>query len=243
MTVLIVEPDSQEADRLAVGLSAEGFTCEWTEDGTEALRRAPSMGALVMESTLPGLSGLDVVRSLREHHLSVPVIFHAARCSPDDRVRGLEAGADHFLSKPCTIPELAARIRAVLRRRQPASRLARIRVADLLWEPALRRVSRSGHRIDLTPKEYALVALLLDHRGEVVSRELIAQALWCQSPGHVEIRSTNAMDVQIRRLRAKLDGPFATPLLHTLRGLGLVIESREDAFPRKASDGAPRHET
>jgi two-component system copper resistance phosphate regulon response regulator CusR len=243
MTVLIVDPDSQEAERLAAGLAAEGFKCEWTEDGAEALRRAPSLGALVMELALPGRSGLDIIRSLREHHLFVPVIFHAAHCGPEERVRGLEAGADDFLSKPCTVAELAARLRAVLRRRQPALRLARIRVADLLWEPRLRRVSRSGRRIDLTPKEYALVALLLEHRGEVVSRELIAQALWCQSPGHAEIRSTNAMDVQIRRLRAKLDGPFATPLLHTLRGLGLVIEARESVSQKRPPGGSSRHET
>ena len=231
MSILLVEPDRQEAERLAAGLAKEGFACAWSADGQGILNHTGSLSALVMELALPEGSGLDLIRSLRKGQADLPVLIHAARCSSEDRVLGLEAGADDFLCKPCTVAELAARLRAVLRRRRPRPRQGRIRLADLVWEPALRRVSRGGKRLDLTPKEYALLALLLEHRGEVVERDRLALALWGASrEGLPEVRSPNALDAQIRRLRAKLDVPGSLPLLHTLRGQGLIIESGEASF-------------
>ncbi len=226
MAVLIAEPDEVDARRMVEGLTSEGFICEWVKAGPEALARASACEALVAEIALPGLPGMDLVRRLRESGITTPLIFVTTLCTPEHRVRGLEAGADDYLCKPFTMPELAARLRALIRRSRMPSRLRRVGVADLVWEPDLRRVHRGERRLDLTPKEYTLLALLLERPGQVVSRDEMALALWGGENQRPDLRSPNALDAQIRRLRAKVDGPLDRPLLHTQRGRGLVIEAR-----------------
>ena len=170
MVVLIAEPDEAEARRMLEGLTSEGFLCEWARTGPEALARASACEALVAEIALPGVSGMDLVGRLRDSGITTPLIFVTALCTPEHRVRGLEAGADDYLCKPFTLPELAARLRALIRRSRMPSRVRRVGVADLVWEPDLRRVHRGEQRLDLTPKEYTLLALLLERPGQVVSR-------------------------------------------------------------------------
>lgn len=226
MAILIAEPDESEARSMVEGLTTEGFMCERVATGPDALARASASEALVAEIALPGLPGLDLARRMRETGITTPLIFVTSLSTPEHRVLGLEAGADDYLSKPFTLPELAARLRALIRRSQMPSRPRRLGLADLVWEPDLRRVSRGDHRLDLTAKEYTLLALLLEKQGQVVSREEIAMTLWGRTRERPDLRSPNALDAQVRRLRAKVDGPFDRPLLHTLRGLGLMIEAR-----------------
>ena len=208
------------------GLTDSGFTCELVETGPLALARAGGCEALVAEVALPGLSGLELAQRLRKAGITTPLIFVSSLCAPEHRVRGLEAGADDYLCKPYTMPELAARLRALVRRSRMPSRPLRVQVGDLVWEPERRRVSRTGELLDLTPKEYAVLSLLLEQAGQVVSREAIARTLWGAGKEQPELRSPNALDAQVRRLRAKVDGPFDQVLLHTLRGQGIMIEAR-----------------
>lgn len=226
MAILIAEPNKAEAQQMLQGLSAHGFTCELAETGPQALARAAGCEALVAEVALPGLSGLDLARRLRLGGITTPLIFVSSLCAPEHRVLGLEAGADDYLCKPFTLPELSARLRALIRRSRMPSRPLRVQVGDLIWEPERRSVSRAGTSLDLTPKEYAVLSLLLEHAGQVVHRDTIALALWGAGKDLPDLRSPNAMDAQVRRLRAKLDGPFGQPLLHTLRGQGLMLEAR-----------------
>ncbi|MFN7957996.1 MAG: response regulator transcription factor [Holophagaceae bacterium] len=226
MAILIAEPNEVDARRMLEGLASEGFQCEWAESGPAALARAAACEALVAEIALPGLSGMELVRRLRESGTTTPVIFVTELCTPEHRVRGLEAGADDYLCKPFTMPELAARLRALIRRSRMPSRHRRVGVADLVWEPDLRRVHRGEQRLELTPKEYTLLTLLMEHPGQVVSRDEMALALWGGENHRPDLRSPNALDAQIRRLRAKVDGSSEHPLLHTHRGRGLILESR-----------------
>lgn len=226
MAILIADPDHREALRLQAGLAAEGLLSECVPDGREALARAGGAEALIAEVDLPGLPGLDLVRRLRDRHPALPILLHAALAAPEDRARGLEAGADDYLSKPCATMELAARIRAVLRRCRAMGPPVQIEVGDLVWEPGARRILRAGRRLDLTVKEYALAALLLEHRGQPVGRQEMAKALWGAGQARPDFRSPNALDAQVRRLRAKLDPPDLPPLLHTLRGIGLMLDAR-----------------
>ncbi|MDP1832791.1 MAG: response regulator transcription factor [Geothrix sp.] len=225
MAILIAEPDDTEAQRIIEGLTADGFICARAETGHLALAHAAASEALVAEIALPGLPGLELAQRMREAGITTPLIFVSVLCTPEHRVRGLEAGADDYLGKPFTMPELSARLRALVRRSRMPSRPLRVLLGDLIWEPDLRRVFRAGERLELTPKEYTLLSLLLERKGQVVSREEIALALWGAGKDRPDLRSPNAMDAQVRRLRAKVDGPFAKPLLHTLRGQGLTIEA------------------
>jgi len=224
MSILIAEPDERESLRLLEGLTSEGFTCERSASAHDALARASAFEALISEIALPGLPGLEMARRLREAGITTPLIFVSALCAPEHRVRGLEAGADDYLCKPVSLPELSARLRALIRRSRMPPRPKRIVLADLVWEPELRRVVRANHRLELTPKEYALLALLLERHGLVVSREDIVLALWGHARNRSDPHSPNTLDAQVRRLRAKLDGPFDKPLLQTLRGQGLRID-------------------
>lgn len=226
MAILIADPDVREALRLQTGLAAEGFLTERVSDGPAAEARILSVEALVAEVDLPGLSGLDLVRRLRARQVATPVLFHAARATPEERARGLEAGADDYLAKPGAPVELAARLRAVLRRCHPLPQPIRIQVGDLVWEPGARLILRGGRRVVLTVKEYALATLLLERRGQAVSREDMTRVLWGADQPRPDLRTPNALDAQVRRLRVKLDAPDERPLLHTLRGVGLILEAR-----------------
>jgi two-component system, OmpR family, copper resistance phosphate regulon response regulator CusR len=225
MNILIVEDEAKAARQLMDGLEAAGFKVKWAADGERGLELARSgeFDALVVDVMLPGRSGLELVRALRKLEVATPALFLSAKGEPEDRVRGLEEGGDDYLVKPYAFPEVLARLRAILRRVKRDEQPARIEVGDLIWEPELKRITRQNRRIDLTPKEYALAALLLEHIGEVVSRDQIMRVVWgLNIPG-----DGNAIDVQVRRLRAKLDDPFERKLIHTLRGMGITLEARD----------------
>lgn len=224
MRVLIVEDQARTAKELQAGLEASGLEAKVAASGEEALRLLDleSFEALVVDVMLPGMSGLTLVRRLREHNHTIPAVFLSARGGLEDRLKGLEVGGDDYLAKPYSILEVVARLRSITRRVQsvPVGRLRQ--VADLTWDPQTRRIGRSGGRIDLTPKEYAIMTLLIEHTGEVVSRSQMVQAVW----GMDCAVDPNAVDVQILRLRRKVDGPYPVKLIHTLRGVGLVLEPR-----------------
>jgi len=224
MRVLIVEDQARAARELQAGLEASGLEAQVAGSAEEALRLldADSFEALVVDVMLPGMSGVALIRRLREHHQTIPAVFLSARGGLEDRLQGLDAGGDDYLAKPYSILEVVARLRSITRRVQqtPGARLRQ--VADLTWDPQTRRISRSGGRIDLTPKEYAIMTLLIEHTGEVVSRSQMVQAVW----GMDCAVDPNAVDVQILRLRRKVDGPYPVKLIHTLRGVGLLLEAR-----------------
>ena len=225
MRILIVEDEPKTAHHLKEGLQAAGFQVFHRGDGQAALEIALSepFDAFVVDVMLPRVSGFELVARIRKKGVRAPVLFLTAKGAIEDRVRGLEGGGDDYLVKPYALPEVVARLKALLRRGGTPPLQERLEVADLVWEPGHRRISRMGRRVDLTPKEYALASLLIQHHGEVVTRDQMMKAVW----GLASVVDPNALDVQVRRLRKKLDDPYEAKLLHTLRGVGIVLESRE----------------
>ena len=222
MHILLVEDEAKTARHLQRGLREAGFevmACASAEEGMAACD-TQAFDALVLDVMLPGHSGLDMVQKLRGSGILTPVLFLSAK-DTEDRIRGLNEGGDDYLVKPYSLPEVVARLRALLRRNGRQGSSDRVQVADLVWEPAHRRISRMGKRVDLTPKEYALAALLLQNHGEVVSRNQVIQAVW----GLSTAVDGNSVDVQVLRLRKKLDDPYEIKLIRTLRGVGIVLEA------------------
>ncbi|HET8901001.1 MAG TPA: response regulator transcription factor [Holophagaceae bacterium] len=224
MRVLIIEDEAKTAWQLLDGLRAAGFEAEWADTGPRGLDRALTgrFHALLVDVMLPGLSGLDLVRKVRAEGFPTPVLFLSAKGEPMDRVRGLEEGGDDYLPKPYSFPEVLARIQALLRRAAMEMPASRVEIGDLLWEPEAYRIARGGQRVELSPKEYQLAALLLENRGQVVSRRQIMERVW----GLDIPADGNALDVQVRRLRSKLDDPYERKLVHTVRGIGVILEDR-----------------
>lgn len=225
MRILIVEDEVRAAAYLRQGLSEAGFSVEVAHDGVEGehLALTQAFDLLILDVMLPGRSGWEILASVRRMS-QTPVLFLTARDRVEDRVRGLEAGADDYLVKPFAFSELLARVRTLLRRR-PQAELDVLRVADLELDLARHKAWRDGVRVTLTAKEMALLALFMRRRGEVLSRTLIAEQVWDM---HFD-SDTNVVDVAVRRLRAKIDEPFELKLIHTLRGVGYVLEAgRED---------------
>jgi two-component system copper resistance phosphate regulon response regulator CusR len=222
MRLLIVEDEPKTGDYLKKGLSEHGYAVDVARTGPDGLHLAleSDYDLVLLDVMLPAMNGWQVLAKLREKK-ETPVLFLTARDQVDDRVKGLELGADDYLVKPFAFSELLARIRTLLRR-GAARPEQRICLDDLEVDLVRRGVSRGGRRIDLTPKEYALLDYFIHHIGEVVSRTLLAEHVWDMNFDS----DTNVVDVAVRRLRAKLDDPFPTKLIHTIRGVGYVCDLR-----------------
>jgi len=222
MRILIVEDDPKTGDYLNRGLRESGFNADLARSGPDGLYLAleHDYDLIVLDVMLPKMDGWTVLGELRQRK-DTPVLFLTARDEISDRVRGLELGADDYLVKPFAFAELLARIRTLLRR-APAREPDVIKVSDLEVDLVRHRVSRSGARIDLTPREFALLKLLVRREGEVLSRSLIASQVWDMNFDS----DTNVVDVAVKRLRAKVDDPHPRKLIHTVRGMGYLLEER-----------------
>ncbi|MEO7127674.1 MAG: winged helix-turn-helix domain-containing protein, partial [Rhodoferax sp.] len=201
-------------------------TVEAVEDGNAALTllREHVFDAAVLDVMLPGRDGWSIVKALRAETIRTPVLFLTARDHVEDRVRGFELGGDDYLVKPFAFAELVARVRNLARRSEPSGEASTLNIGDLRLDPLRHHVERGGQALQLTPKEYALLLLLARHRGRVLTRTLIAESVW----GVCFEAQTNVVDVVVRRLRAKLDAPFPLPLLHTVRGVGYMLDDDDD---------------
>ncbi len=224
MKILLVEDDGVTAGFIRKGLEEAGFTVEHAADGESGLFRALTepVDAAVIDIMLPKLDGLALVRRLRRKKPALPVLFLSARREVDDRVTGLETGADDYMVKPFAFTELLARVQALLRRSSGVAEPTVLRVGDLEMDVIRRRVRRSSRAIELQPKEFALLEFLMRNAGRVVSKTMIVEHVWEYNfdPG------TNVVEVRICRLRDKIDRPFDNDLLHTIRGVGYVLEVR-----------------
>ncbi|MEP7207031.1 MAG: heavy metal response regulator transcription factor [Casimicrobiaceae bacterium] len=221
MRLLIVEDDRKTGDYVRQGLVEAGFVVDLARSGTDGLHLATGSDydLVILDINLPELDGWTVLRGVRAAGKHMPVLFLTARDHVDDRVHGLEQGADDYLVKPFAFAELLARVRTLLRRGRSLEPEV-LRAADLELSLTRRRVTRGGKRIDLTPKEFGLLELLLRHRGEVLPRSLIASQVWDMNFDS----DTNVIEVAVRRLRAKVDDAFEVKLIRTVRGMGYVIE-------------------
>ena len=220
MKLLLAEDDEKTAAALRVGLTEQGFVVDVTRNGDEALHLAQTIGysLIVLDVMLPGRDGWSILESYRRGGGQAPVLFLTARDAVEDRVKGLDLGADDYLVKPFAFSELLARVRSLLRRRGAAN-AELLQFADLSLHVRRHQVMRGAVPIELTPKEFLLLALLLEHQGNVLSRTLIAEQVWDMAFDS----DSNVVDVHIRRLRAKVDDPFERKLIHTVRGLGYVL--------------------
>jgi two-component system OmpR family response regulator len=224
MHILVVEDDGESADYLVRGLSESGHRVDLAGDGREGLERAThgSFDAMIIDRMLPGLDGLSIIAALRAARNQTPVLVLSALGDVEDRVTGLRAGCDDYLSKPFAFSELLARLEALTRRGNAETRL---KVADLEMDLLTRSVTRAGRAIDLLPREFRLLEYLMRHAGDLVTRTMLLEKVW----DHHFDPQTNVIDVHVSRLRQKLDKGFATPLLYTVRGAGYTLRAPNGA--------------
>jgi DNA-binding response OmpR family regulator len=225
--LLVVEDEPKVARALRDGLEAEGYAVTTAHTGEEGffLASSEAFDLLVLDLSLPGRDGLEVLQALRQKGLLIPVLILTARDAIEDRVSGLDHGADDYMVKPFAFPELLARVRALVRRGR-GDQLVRLGEGDLTLDVVSRRVERGGEPISLTPREFELLEYLLRHRGTIVSREMVARDVWKETERGTPL--DNVIDVHIGRLRKKVDAGSARRLIHTVRGVGFVLreESR-----------------
>lgn len=226
MHILVIEDEPKIAKAIREGLESEKYQVTVAETGEDGyfLATTQAFDLVLLDLMLPGRSGLEILTALRKQKCQTPVLILTARDAVEDRVEGLDTGADDYVVKPFAFPELLARIRALTRRGRPEQAL-RLKLADLELDCVTRKVTRSGQEIDLTAKEFDLLEYLLRHQSHVVSREMLACDVW-----KVKSRATpldNVIDVHITRLRRKVDAPFKKKLLKTIRGVGFVLKEEE----------------
>lgn len=221
--VLVIEDDMKLADALSAGLRAHGYEVDHAGSAEEGffLLHSQRPDLLILDLTLPHRGGLEVLRQLRQERIETRVLVLTSHNSVDDRVEGLNAGADDYLGKPFSFPELIARVEALLRRLQPAASSRYLQIGDLQLDPKARSVVRAGKLLDLTSREFDVLLFLAEHRGRTVSREMLARDVWKESSRFTPL--DNVIDVQIARLRRKVDDPFPEKILHTIRGLGFSL--------------------
>lgn len=226
MRLLVVEDEIKTADYLRQGLTEAGFQVSLARNGLDGhhLAMTESFDLIILDVMLPDVDGWRILQSLREAKNTTPVLFLTARDSVDDRVKGLELGADDYLIKPFAFVEVLARVRSLLRRTQAPNIQDELQVADLEINLLKRRVSRAGKRINLSHKEFCLLELLMRREGEVLPRSIIASQVWDMNFDS----DTNVIDVAIRRLRSKVDDDFEPKLIHTVRGMGYKLELEKD---------------
>ena len=223
MRILIVEDEPKTGEYLRQGLSEAGFTVDLAQNGTDGLYLAEhgDYELLILDVMLPGLNGWQLLQALRLRGLQTPAMFLSARDQVEDRIKGLELGADDYLVKPFSFAELLARVRTILRRGRSGTEPTTLHVADLELDLLRRRVTRAGKRIDLTAKEFSLLELLMRRHGEVLPRSLIASQVWDMNFDS----DTNVIEVAMRRLRVKVDEGQTVKLIQTVRGMGYVLEA------------------
>ncbi len=226
MRVLLVEDERTIAAYVKRGLEEQGYAVDVAYDGREALEwlDAAPFDLVVLDVMLPELNGLEVCRELRARGFRMPVLMLTARDTVDDRVNGLDSGADDYLVKPFAIRELLARLRALARRSADVPKTTVLQVADLTLDTATRRVRRAGKLIELTAKEYAVLECLMRAPGRVLTRTMIAEQVW----NYDSFNQSNVVDVYIRNLRRKIDDPFPVKLIHTVRGAGYRLSAEEE---------------
>src|SRR3989344_3676006 len=221
MTILIIEDEAKLAEVLRNALTGERYTVDVANDGEVGFDKAlkNNYGLIVLDLMLPKKDGMDVCRELRERHIHTPIVMLTARGVLEDRIQGLDIGADDYLMKPFEMEELFARIRAVLRRRKTSEPLV-LKVGDLIMDTKSHEVTRAGKKVALTPKEYRILDALMRQSGEALTRDQLIKEAW----GHEFKEDNHELNVHMRYLRSKVDDGHAKPLIHTVRGVGYIIK-------------------
>lgn len=227
MRILVIEDEQKLGNALQEGLQAEQYGVVRASTGEEGfyLVQTEAFDLVVLDVMLPGRNGFEILTTMRRHGFKTPVLMLTARDAVEDRVRGLDAGADDYLVKPFAFPELLARVRALCRRGTPETS-PKMRIADLEVDVVGRSVTRAGQTLDLTAREFELLEYLLRHRGHVVSREMLTRDVWKEAGRHSPL--DNVIDVHVARLRRKVDDQFEGKLVHTVRGVGFVVREGKE---------------
>ena len=219
---LVIEDEVDTAHFVCKGLKEAGYTVTWCRDGAEGLHLASSeqWGVIILDRMLPGnIDGLSIIKTIRELGKTTPVLILSALASPDERVRGLRGGGDDYLTKPFAFSELLARLEALMRRSRLVEDIGELQIADLRLDLRTRKAERGGKQIALQPREFRLLEYLVRHQDQIVTRTMLLESVWDY---HFDPQ-TNVIDVQISRLRSKIDKGFSPPLLHTIRGAGYMV--------------------